>query len=569
MLRSKVLGLFFSLVALVGLLSDGRLPPATAARLDFGSGLAVCAPPIQPVILQNPTTITNCTQAGIQAALNAGGEINFDCGSAPITIPIQTELRLSTQTDTILDGGGLITLDGQELTRILFKDWHDPVTVGELTVTLQNLRLINGKAPSGGSTGEHSGGAVSSGHPGTRLHIMNVTFEKNSTTDINTADNQGGAIFSHNSYATIISGSVFNDNQAGNGGAFGGIATGLLVFNSRFNDNLALDAASGGIVRGYGGAVHLDGVTNDYNPNSDKRVHICGSVFENNTAIRGGGAVVVTVSDNKGTKVIYEKSSFIGNEVFGLNGQYGQGGAIYHIEDDHAGGIAEDNLDIYQSTFHSNRALRQGGAAWLYILGHGRIANSTFEANTTTAPLNTVGQGGAMAITLGQIEIVNTIFANNHAAYQAGALHGGGDDADHVISLSNTIFYNNTLNEQTLPFPTEWQGYHTNRPMNDEGQNIQFPRYKPTYNNDINNNITTNPIYIDPQLTALANHGGPTMTMALLQNSPAINAGNPATCPNRDQRDFLRQGICDIGSFEFGGLPFIPQEWIYLPLIPR
>ena len=569
MAKRSTLRLFMVMFALTGLFSNEQAPLAAAAQQNFGSGLAVCAAPIQPTVLKNPTTITNCTQAGIQAALDAGGEINFSCGSAPVTIPIASELQLSIQTDTLLDGGGLVTLDGQGLTRILYKGWHDPVAVGAITITIQNLRLINGKAPSGGSTGEHSGGAISSGHPGTRLYIINDTFENNGTTDITTSDNQGGAIFSHNSYETIISGSVFVNNRAGNGGAFGGIATGLFIFNSRFSGNQALDATSGGIVRGYGGAVHLDGVTNSYNPESNKRVHICGSVFENNTAIRGGGAVVVTVSDNKGIKATFEKSSFTSNEVFGLDGQFGQGGAIYHIEDDHAGGIDEDNLDIYQSTFHDNRALRQGGAVWLYILGHGRVANSTFEANTTTAPFNTVGQGGAMAITLGQIDIINTVFANNHAAYQAGALHGGGDDADHVISLSNTIFYNNSLNEQTLPSETKWQGYHTNRPMIDGGQNIQFPRYKPAYNNEVNNNITANPIYLDPLLIALANNGGPTWTMALAAGSPAINTGNPAPCPNRDQRDYLRQGICDIGPYEFGGLPFVPQRWAYLPLVSR
>ena len=302
--------LFIVGFVLIGLFSNEQTPQAAAAQQNFGSGLAICAAPVQPAALKSPMTITNCTQAGIQAALNTGGEINFSCGSGPVSIPISSELQLSTQTDTVLDGGGLVTLDGQGLTRILYKGWHDPVAVGDITVTIQNLRLINGKAPTGGSTGEHSGGAISSGHPGTRLYIINDTFENNGTTDITTSDNQGGAIFSHNSYETIISGSVFANNRAGNGGAFGGIATGLFVFNSRFSGNQALDATSGGIVRGYGGAVHLDGVTNSYNPESNKRVHICGSVFENNTAIRGGGAVVVTVSDNKGTKATYEKSSF-------------------------------------------------------------------------------------------------------------------------------------------------------------------------------------------------------------------------------------------------------------------
>ena len=276
----------------------------------------------------------------------------------------------------------------------------------------------------------------------------------------------------------------------------------------------------------------------------------------------------MVISDNLGTKAIYKHSTFIGNRTLGVEGSYGQGGAIYHIEDDHVGGTGEDNLEIGYSTFQGNQALRQGGAAWLYILGHGKVVNSTFVGNSTSAPFNTVGQGGAMAITLGKIDITNTVFANNHAAYQGGALHGGGDgDPNRVITLSNTIFLNNTLNEQDLPSPTMWQGYHTHRPMADGGQNIQHPRYKPTYNNDVNNNITVDPIYLDPLLAPLADNGGPTQTMALLTGSPAIDQGNPLTCPAVDQRGYLRSGPCDIGAYEAGGMPFVITDYVLLPFI--
>lgn len=528
----------------------------------FGSNIDICEPPIQPVKLVHPTTITSCTQEGIQTALDLGGQIQFDCGPEPITIPIDDTLELSTLYDTVLDGGDLVTLNGQGITRIMHKGWHNPDTVGTINVTLQNISFINGKAASGGSTADHSGGAIASGHPGTSLHIINATFENNSTTDVHTTDNQGGAIFSSNSYETVISGSAFQGNTAGNGGAFGGIATGLFVFNTRFSNNHALDDTSGGIVRGYGGAIHLDGVTNSYNPNSNKRVHICGSAFGGNSAVRGGGAISAVVSDSKGIRATYEKSTFSSNEVFGIDGSYGQGGAIYHIEDDHAGGTGEDNLDIRNSTFHDNQALRQGGAVWIYINGHGEILNNTFEGNSTSAPFNTVGQGGAMAITLGLIDITNVTFANNHAAYQAGALHGGGsNEPRRIITLKNTIFMNNTLNHgQTEPSSTEWQGYHTNRPMNDGGQNIQYPRLKPIYNNEVNNNITTYPIYADPYLFPLADNGGPNQTMALQSNSPAIDAGADG-CPIADQRGEERFGQCDIGAFEY-----IPSRLNIIPV---
>ncbi len=42
--------------------------------------------------------------------------------------------------------------------------------------------------------------------------------------------------------------------------------------------------------------------------------------------------------------------------------------------------------------------------------------------------------------------------------------------------------------------------------------------------------------------------------MALLPNSPAIDAGNDATAPPGDQRGYLRNGTSDIGAFEFGGI---------------
>jgi hypothetical protein len=54
-------------------------------------------------------------------------------------------------------------------------------------------------------------------------------------------------------------------------------------------------------------------------------------------------------------------------------------------------------------------------------------------------------------------------------------------------------------------------------------------------------------------LGALENNGGPTLTMALLPGSAAINAGS--SCPSTDQRHASRSGGCDIGSFAFSGTP--------------
>jgi hypothetical protein len=155
-----------------------------------------------------------------------------------------------------------------------------------------------------------------------------------------------------------------------------------------------------------------------------------------------------------------------------------------------------------------------------------------------------------MAIGGNVVNITNSTFAYNHAAYQGGAIHGGG--GSNQITLKNTIFLSNTLNfGQTEPSDTKWQGYHTNRTMLDGGQNIQFPQFKPGYdNNEVNNRITPNPIFANPLLQDLADNGGSTLTMALSEGSPAINAGANG-CPATDQRGEMREGQCDIGAYEY------------------
>jgi CSLREA domain-containing protein len=61
----------------------------------------------------------------------------------------------------------------------------------------------------------------------------------------------------------------------------------------------------------------------------------------------------------------------------------------------------------------------------------------------------------------------------------------------------------------------------------------------------------TDPL-LDP--AGLVSNGGPTSTIALLSNSPAIDAGDDNRAPSTDQRGYYRSGVSDIGAFEFGGI---------------
>lgn len=530
---------------------------SASAVAQFGSNINICTPPAPPTISATPTVVTTCTGAGIQAAIDSAGRnedihVTFDCGGAA-TITITNPLVLNDQ-DILLDGGGNITLDGGGTSRIL----EDPNVGIQASghyandIILRDIRIANARGPAavGSKDGNARGGALRFGGPDTRVFIINSTLENNNTRSQTDEDNQGGALFVGNAFETVIIGSVFSNNRAGSGGAFGGIATGLQVYNSRFTGNQATDNTSGGIVRGHGGALHLDGVRNNFNPNSNRDVNICGSTFSGNTAVRGGGAIKSTVSDGQGTKLTISDSSFVNNRLVNVPPTEGHGGALYHIEDDAAAGTGDD-LEIRNSTFENNYAYRQGGAAWILIRGNGNITNSTFASNRASqSGTNRVGQGGGLLINRGNISIRSSTFANNFATFQGGALFAGNNSN---VTLTNSLFVDNVLDpNHTNPATSDFQGYHTNRTLTGSG-NLQFPREKPGVGNAINNIITNpKPLFDDPLLQALADNGGSTRTFALGDGSAAINAG-VAGCPATDQRGETRVDACDIGAFEYQG----------------
>jgi hypothetical protein len=69
---------------------------------------------------------------------------------------------------------------------------------------------------------------------------------------------------------------------------------------------------------------------------------------------------------------------------------------------------------------------------------------------------------------------------------------------------------------------------------------------------NLSNGVNGNIVGSSPNLGALANNGGSTLTFAVLAGSPAIDAGDDSSCPSTDQRGATRpQGLhCDIGAYE-------------------
>jgi len=197
-------------------------PQRLGLRRKLASGMAAAlllsailgARPAYAAGVVGDGTPSSCTASALMAAQTGGGVVTFNCGAAPKTIFMIGPIVLNS--NTTIDGGGLITLDGQNNTSFF-------ELVPGVNVQLKNLVFVNGNETVG------SGGAVFVPASAT-LAVSNCTFNSNSSS------NGGGAIAVAGT-ATIDS-STFFGNSAGGGGA---IITGgnLVITNSTLTGNMA------------------------------------------------------------------------------------------------------------------------------------------------------------------------------------------------------------------------------------------------------------------------------------------------------------------------------------------
>ena len=155
----------------------------------------VCARPIDLVDVSSPASIVgngtpaSCNQAAFQAAVAGGGVIVFDCGPNPHTIALSSETEVDSYT--VIDGGGLVTLDGQGVTRILAI--HSSFELLTPHLVVQRLTLRNGASFGPNGDLDFGGGAIF--RLGGRLWILDSEFYDNSTTSAGN-DVGGGAVYS-------------------------------------------------------------------------------------------------------------------------------------------------------------------------------------------------------------------------------------------------------------------------------------------------------------------------------------------------------------------------------------
>lgn len=193
-------------------------------------------------------------------------------------------------------------------------------------------------------------------------------------------------------------------------------------------------------------------------------------------------------------------------------------------------------IEIFNTTVSSNETTNNNTAGVSIAFGSATIVNSTITANRSDAN-NTGGAStataGVYANAAGSIVLHNSIVAGNHAGDSGSQLPADVGEATGYYSgnISNTSSFNLVGYDPASIF-------NTSTLFNITSGNVNSP--------------------IDPRLTDLLDHGGPTRTHALRSNSQAIGNGSKDIAFEYDlfgdQRSYNRFPNnfpkTDIGAFE-------------------
>ena len=211
-------------------------------------------------------------------------------------------------------------------------------------------------------------------------------------------------------------------------------------------------------------------------------------------------------------------------------------------------------------TFATNLCL--GGPGGLGGTGAGCNSGRGNGGDGGGGGLGGVARGGALFRSGGQVGVSFSTFASNGALGGMGGLGGAGgegcsgafDGASGVHGVEGLSFGGALFASADLPL-LRLAGSILAHNM--DGLNCSGPI------RDDRNNLSTDtscdfgpPSPIDPRLGPFALQGGSVPTVALLADSPAIDAvqagaQRDSPCPAQDARGVARGRTCDIGAFEF------------------
>jgi hypothetical protein len=312
--------------------------------------------------------------------------------------------------------------------------------------------------------------------------------------------------------------------------SFASYPTAVTLSNCTVSGNSS-DSPGGGIDI-YGGQLTLNNCVVSNNSTTD----VGGGISIRRGYERGGHGIGTTVTVNNST--ISGNSAAIGGGIKN-DGANGEGGSFAH-------------LVINNSTISGNSAT-PGTGGGIYSSGYGSTCagcGATVSASNSTISSNSAAGAGGGGIYNrsghGRGAAGNSILIvkNSTISGNSGGLGGGiyNDGQLAMLTIGDTILKTGASGQNIYNIDSAR--------VTSLGYNLS---------SDNGSGLLTGPgdqVNTDPQISALQNNGGPTLTHALLNFSPAIDHGNPGFTapPDEDQRgcpfDRVFNNRIDVGSFE-------------------
>lgn len=532
---------------------------------------------IQPARAAN-CSVPSGSYGTIQAAIDDGA-----CDTITIAAGTYVENLSIARTVTLVGAGsGSTIIDGDRTERAFYITGSSGTTVVISGTTIRN------------GYHESSGGGI---YNNVTLHIINSIVERN----VISSTANGGGIY--NSGTLTVTQSLIRENEALNGIHRGAgiynIIGDALIENSLVSGNAitASQAFGGGIYNSNGTMTIRDSIIRE---NSTSGLITRGSGIYNRAAMtvtnseisannsEGDGAGVYSspiedtllvvnaqISDNyaedDGAGIYSSGNSIIRDTTVISNTADGDGGGIYNsgpmtvtnsrfvnntAHEDGAGISSSNSLFLQDSMVVGSDAGRDGGG--LYAFGPATLERVTLYQNHSD--WDGGGIAGIDSITLTNVTLSENS-VNGSTLSEGGAMYVSGSNAR--VTISNSTIVSNTSNNAsyvggivsssspTVTIENSILAHNTNANCDSieasasAGNNLESA-------DDCNFGASGDITNTLPILGPLQDNGGATWTHALLQGSPAVNAGNTATCATGDQRGVSRpQGAaCDIGAVE-------------------
>ncbi len=517
--------------------SAGRIA-AGGSLLLGGVGTALFLAP-QAGATGSTFTVTNTNDSGTgslrQALISANADsiadtVVFD-GSVSGSIHLLSRLEIKDSVVITGPGKDVLTIDASTETSGHKSAFYMYSTSGTFNVSISGLRVT-------GANSDIDGGAFASFRTNLTLDSMQI--------DNNRTAGRGGAVWSWSpkDHSTVtITNSTMTDNYAG---AWGG-ALAIKTVNSGTQD---VTVSNSSILRNYTNGANGD-ASEPWNGGAGIELRMTGNAtftgatIADNFVASGASLVGVGILAVNNGDLVLSDCTISGNHAD--SGSTRGAGLFMGLPENAASGHV---VTITDSTFSNNVAPTSGGL-YLRTLSDVTISNSTFTGNSSST-----NGAGAMhiadvrSLTLNQ----DTISGNTAKGTNSGSDGGGGITFNSIgtFQVSGTIISGNhadVADRQDVSLYLTGSGSmsatHSILGSIDPGITV-------TGTGNINSST--------PGLAALADNGGRTKTMALLNSSPAINAGpSPVASFTGNQFDQRGTGFArvvgssvDIGAFEFG-----------------